>query len=303
MVNPRRVAVAAAIVAAAVVAVVLGLRSEGAGAPAPRYPLAGTTHVSVSSASFGDEIGVRIAAVVDPGRIDPKTLSFRTDFSPYTFAAPPTTTRHRVGAVTNVIYRARLVCFTEACLPPISAALPVQFPPAQISYTPRGKPPRTTRWGWTRFTVAARTTNTDFQGLDSFSLPPSRSTIDPEAPTYTIAPHTLRVLLFIASAILAVAGLVALVRFVTAGRILRRPKLSALERAVVLVEETATCDDAHERRKALARLSEELTRAGATDLSSTARELAWAESAPVPVGALTVDVRRLIRERSNGHAR
>jgi hypothetical protein len=80
--------------------------------------------------------------------------------------------------------------------------------------------------------------------------------------------------------------------------------LSPLERAVLHVERAAARSDLKERRKALALLSEELARTGEHDLSYAARELAWAEQAPAPVATepLTLDVRRIIEQRSNGHA-
>jgi hypothetical protein len=73
----------------------------------------------------------------------------------------------------------------------------------------------------------------------------------------------------------------------------------------MLVEDATQRDDQPAKRKALERLSRELTHSGEQDLALTARELAWAEPTPVPSATqpLTVDVRRVIAERSNGHAR
>ncbi len=44
---------------------------------------------------------------------------------------------------------------------------------------------------------------------------------------------------------------------------------------------------------------------GERELALAARELAWGEETPVPASTqpLTVDVRRVVAERSNGHAR
>jgi hypothetical protein len=80
---------------------------------------------------------------------------------------------------------------------------------------------------------------------------------------------------------------------------------SALERAVMLVERASARDDQPAKRKALELLSRELTHTGERELALTARELAWAEPTPVPAATqpLTIDVRRVIAERSNGHAR
>jgi len=69
----------------------------------------------------------------------------------------------------------------------------------------------------------------------------------------------------------------------------------------VLVERAP--EEAPEKRKALEVLSRELARTGEPELALLARELAWAEPTPLPTltQPLTVDVRRVIEQRSNGH--
>jgi hypothetical protein len=55
---------------------------------------------------------------------------------------------------------------------------------------------------------------------------------------------------------------------------------------------------------ALELLSHELARSGEPELALVAKELAWAEPTPLPTltQPLTIDVRRVIEHRSNGHA-
>jgi hypothetical protein len=96
-------------------------------------------------------------------------------------------------------------------------------------------------------------------------------------------------------------ALLALVRFVLTGK-LRLRVLSPLERAVVLVERAPP--ESPEKRKALELLSHELSRSGEPELALVAKQLAWAEPTPLPTltQPLTLDVRRVIEQRSNGHA-
>jgi len=91
-----------------------------------------------------------------------------------------------------------------------------------------------------------------------------------------------------------------LLRFAQTGR-LRFRVLSPLERAVVLVERAP--GDAPDKRKALELLSRELAQSGEPELALVARELAWGQPAPLPTATqpLTLDVRRVIEQRSNGH--
>ena len=108
-------------------------------------------------------------------------------------------------------------------------------------------------------------------------------------------------MLFVAAGLLFALGLFALVRFAFTGS-LRLRVLSPLERAVVLVERAPA--ESPEKRKALELLSHELSRSGEPELAVAAKQLAWAEPTPLPTltQPLTLDVRRVITQRSNGHA-
>jgi hypothetical protein len=77
--------------------------------------------------------------------------------------------------------------------------------------------------------------------------------------------------------------------------------LSPLERAVVLVERAPP--ESAEKRKALELLSHELGRSGEPELALVAKQLAWAEPTPLPTltQPLTLDVRKVIGQRANGH--
>jgi hypothetical protein len=213
--------------------------------------------------------------------------------------------RQDAGRLTRLVYSANLVCSTDTCLPP-AGGLRVQFPPAEIFYFPRSAGRQTLQVGWLALTLSGRTSDADLAQADPFLQPSWRATTEPLAVSYSMSPRRLRILLFSASGILFAVAAAALAGFLRARRRARRPPaLSPLERAVTLVERAGAHDDAPEQRKALELLSRELVRSGERELALTARELAWAEAAPLSAATqpLTLDVRRVIEERSNGHAR
>jgi hypothetical protein len=104
----------------------------------------------------------------------------------------------------------------------------------------------------------------------------------------------------VAAGLLFGLALFALARFVVTGK-LRLRVLSPLERAVVLVERASP--ESAEKRKALELLSHELGQSGEPELALVAKQLAWAEPTPLPTltQPLTLDVRKVIGQRSNGH--
>ena len=177
----------------------------------------------------------------------------------------------------------------------------VRFPAAEVFYTPKGGGRRTLQVAWPALTVGGRTNAADLAGADPFLQPSWRATTDPLAVTYGTSPRLLRGLLFAGAGLLFAVGLFALLRFAQTGR-LRFRVLSPLERAVLLVERAP--GDPPEKRKALELLSRELSHSGEPELALVARELAWGEPTPLPTVTqpLTLDVRRVIEQRSNGHA-
>jgi hypothetical protein len=307
VVTTRRFVIGVAVVLAALTAVVLVLALRGGNTAAvPRQAISGETALSRSAAMFADPVKASISVLIDRRRVDPERVGFNPSFKPYALIGVPSVQRHDVGQLTHLKYTANLVCLTYDCLPPGPNSR-VQFRPAEVFYWRRsGGPRKTLPLPWNPFTLASRTTEADLNNADPFQQPSWRITTDPLAVSYGISPGVLRGLLFALSGLLflcAVVGLVALFRAVR-GRIRRAPT-TPLERAVMLVEDATQRDDQPAKRKALERLSRELTSSGEQDLALTARELAWAEPTPVPSATqpLTVDVRRVIAERSNGHAR
>ena len=307
MVTTKRFLIGAGVVLAGVAAVVLVLILRGGNATAtPRRPISGETSLSRSAAMFADPVKATISLLIDRRRVDPERVGFNPSFRPYAVVGVPLVQRYDTGQLTHLQYTADLVCLTYECLPP-GANRRVRFSPAEVFYARRsGGSRRTLQLAWNPFTLAARTTEADLNNADPFQQPSWRITTNPLAVSYGISPGLLRGLLFALSGILfvcALVGLVALFRAVRAR--VRRAPTTPLERAVVLVEQATQREDQPAKRKALELLSRELSHSGERDLALTAREIAWAEPTPVPsvTEPLTVDVRRMIAERSNGHAK
>jgi hypothetical protein len=303
VVTRQRLAIAGVVAALALaVALVLSLRGGGGKVAVPHEPVEGATQLSRSGTLFADPLRASVQVIVDRKRVDPSQVGFTTGFAPYVRVGLPRVTRTDSGRLTRLVYSIELLCLTNVCLSKDKPEpVRVQFPPAQVFYVPKGGSRRTLRLPWVATTIGPRTTEADLAGSDPFLQPSWRATTDPLAVTWGRSPHTLRTVLFVGSGLLFALALFALFRFVSTGR-LRFRLLSPLERAVVLVERAP--DDAPEKRKALELLSLELARSGEPELALLARELAWAEPTPLPTltQPLTLDVRRVIEQRSNGHA-
>jgi hypothetical protein len=306
VVTARRIWIAAAVVAVAIAAVILAfILRERSKTATPRQAISGQTFLSRSAALFADPLKARIELLVDRNRVDPARVGFNPKFDPYVRIGIARLERHDTGSLTRLTYTADLACTTYACLPSFFGTR-VQFTPAKVFYSQRGRPRRTLELPWFAFTLEPRTSEKDLNNADPFVQPAWRATTEPEAVSYGISPDLLRALLFVGSGLLFLCALAAFAAFVraVAGR-LRLPTATPLERAVALVEKAAAREDQPAKRKALELLSRELTHSGEGDLALAARELAWGEATPVPAATqpLTLDVRRLIAERSNGHVR
>jgi hypothetical protein len=301
VVTRQRLVIGAALAAAALAAaLVLVLRGGGGQLAVPGAPVVGTTQLSRSATLFADPIRASVQVIVDRRRVDPAQVGFTTHFEPFVRTGTRVT-RQDSGQLTRLVFSADLICLTNLCLSKDSPApIDVQFPPAEVFYTPRNGARKTLSLPWFTMTIGPRTNANDLNGADPFRQPRWRATTDPLPVSFGSSPHTLRVVLFAVSGVLLALGLLALARFVLTGRLRLRP-LTPLERAVVLVERAAP--ESPEKRKALELLSHELARSGEPDLALLAKELAWAEPTPLPTltQPLTVNVRRVIDSRSNGH--
>jgi hypothetical protein len=302
VVTRQRLLIAAGVTAVILAAVLTAtLLTGGSHVVVPAQAVEGSTQMSRSATLFGDSVRASVQVIVDRKRVDPSQIGFNAHFEPFVNLGAPNVTRHDNGQLTRLVYTANLICLTNLCLSKDKPApLHVQFPPVQVFYTPKSGGRHTLRLFWQGTTIGPRTSVNDLNGADPFEQPSWRATTDPLPVSYTHSPHTLRLILFIASGVLFAFALFALIRFVLKGK-LRLRVLSPLERAVVLVERAPP--ESPEKRKALELLSHELSRSGEPELALVAKQLAWAEPTPLPTltQPLTLDVRRVIQQRSNGH--
>jgi hypothetical protein len=303
VVTRRRLLIAGGV--AAVALTVTLLLTFLTGAPPQTVPVQaveGGTQMSRSGVLFGDRLRASVQLIIDRKRVDPSSVGFNAHFEPFVQLATPSVTRQDTGRLTRLVYSADLICLTNICLSKDAPEpVHVQFPPVKVFYTAKSGGRGALSLAWQGTTIGPRTTTQDLNGNDPFEQPSWRATTDPLPVSYGTSPHTLRLVLFIAAGLLFALGLFALARFVLIGK-LRFRVLSPLERAVVLVERAPA--ESPEKRKALELLSHELSRSGEPDLALVAKQLAWAEPTPLPTltQPLTLDVRKVITQRSNGHA-
>lgn len=282
--------------------------------------LAASASVTPQSHLFGAPIRVRVDAVVDHRRLDPGRVRLLATWSPYEPAGPSSRTRADVGPYTRIHWELQLHCVVTDCAPRPGSLIRSQFEAASIHYaaTPKdSEAPSDVVIAWPAVTAVSRLDPVDLErravvrrtgarGQLAAGRPPWRtSSASLAAVTYRLSPG----LVFwtaLAGALLLVAASGLLLRpFLPTSEWLRRrlgPGPTALERALAAVEQ-ARQGDLVEQRKALELLAVELRRTGQGELAWTATELAWSQPIPEPelTGALTVNVRQAIEERSNGH--
>jgi hypothetical protein len=309
--------VSAAALAAALVAL-LGGRSAHVDAPAQGIGV--SADVSPRSALFGDRLDATAVVLVDRHQVDPSSVKLQGPFGAYGAAAPPQVTRTTDGSVTRIVYRYRLQCLTDGCLPPdptthgtrMFGLAPLRLTFKQVDGTPGAALVR-----WPLVNVATRMSAFDMALLSPIDQPPFHATVALPRPTYAVSPTLLVALLAAGAALLlAAAGLLGLrfARAPAATPVVQEPPppprpvepvrvLSPLERALHLLERARERGAVPDQRKALENLAGELRRTGARDLALSASVLAWAERPPGTdaTGALAAAVQRQIAEEANGH--
>jgi hypothetical protein len=318
--------VAAVLLGAAVLAVVLVVTLAGHGQPSTAGSLPGKQALSASwtltpsSVLFGDTVHVRVEATIDRRRLDPNRLRLETNFKPYERIGPRRVTRNDVSHYTHLVYRVDLRCVITECAPDAGALQRFSLLPGRLVY--RGRPKRGGRapsvaLEWPSIVVVSRIDPIDLQRrargigrgnrqINVQPLPPWRVDSQLLPVSYGVRPGPA-FWVSLGGALMLIAAATLLLRpYLPAPAFLRRtrPEPLPLERAVAALE-SARASGAEEReRKALELLGTELLRSGEIQLAESARALAWSRPdppEPALTTALTVDVRRLIEERSNGH--
>lgn len=305
---------------AAVVAITLVARGEqpSAAAALPQGKLlAASADLFPQSILFGQTVHVRIDAVVDHRKLDPRRVTLDANWSPYTPVAPMTKSSVDVGNYTRLHWQVDLHCLDLDCVPRVGSAVRNVFQPTTIHYrgrTPSGVAPSVTvSWpnviAWSRLDAidqerkaVVRKTGSVVQRQIAAYVPPWHVNTNVAAVSYRIDPSVLFWGALAGALVLMLAAAVCLRPWLPAGAWLRRsPPLSALERALAAVEH------AHgkpaEERKALELLAVELRSSGEPRLAWAATELAWSEASPEPerTAVLANDVRREVAGRTNGH--
>lgn len=271
--------------------------------------LATSWSITPPVALFGDPIVARVDLIVDSDELDPDRLRLDPNFKPYERLGKPLRDRRDLGRFTHIRYEFTLRCITLGCIgligggpqPPPPGGIPppstgqggfgerktIRLRPAAISYEdPEGKVRVLRRVSWPDVQSVSRLNFADTETTGIGFPFRAKVTPLPEA-TFGITPSLLGAGLLVgALALLALPAVVA--------RALRRepppveeaePELTALERALALVEWARERPDGADRRKALEVLAGELDVEGRIELAEDTRGLAWSSISPSPEDA------------------
>lgn len=272
------------------------VRGDGGSVPVLRGELLATSsRLDPQTPLFGEPVHARVEVVYDADRVRPESLRIEPGFGAYRIA-DRRETRTSFGRVERVRFEWDLECLTARCLPRKNGV--VQFPQTRLGYERRDSPTaQAASIEWPELKVAARVGPEDLKALalqaDARDLP---------SVGYRIRPQTLAVVGYTLAALLALAGLLLLVRALDlrahfseamAGR---RSRLSALRRALALVQGHTARGEHNRSRPALERLAGELRNLSEPDLALDASRLAWRRSDPAQpsVGPLSDDVEQVI---------
>jgi hypothetical protein len=297
VVTPGRLAAAGVVLALlAVGGTLLFDRKAGGDGPVLRDgPLATSSRVDPQTHLFGQRVRAQLEVVYDADRVRARSIAISPAFGPYRVAQRHVS-RASFGRLDRVRYEWVLECLTARCLPRKDGA--VQFPSTLLLYEERSPPAlQTTKIQWPQLRVASRVGPGDLRALslqaDARDLP---------AVSYRVKPNTLELVGYTLAALLALAGLLLLLRALDLraqiGRALagRRDRLSALQRALALVRGHTKRGEHDRSRPALERLASELRRTREPGLAHDASRLAWRRRDPSErsIGPLSDEVERVI---------
>jgi hypothetical protein len=324
----RRLSIAVAAILLAALAAVLAVIALGSrhqpstsGSLPPGRALATSWSLSPSSHLFGDTVHMRVDATVDRRRLDPAKFRLKLSLAPYEAERPLRRERRDVGQHTHLTYRLELHCIVSECVPAAGANLRFDLKAGKLEYAGRvrgGGRVQPVTLTWPVLLAVSRLDPIDLQRraearfnparhqLNVLILPPWRVDSRLDEVSYAIRPATAFWVSVVAALLLVAAATFLLGPYLPALAFVRRHRgiPLPLERAVEAVEDARASGVEERERKALELLAAELGRSGEPGLAESARALAWSQPDPAEsdlTGALTLDVRRLIHERSNGH--
>jgi len=239
---------------------------------------------------FGDTIHARLAVVADTRWIDPTRLRVSAGFAPYRAVAAPTLLRVRVGRFEQMTWVWTLRCLRAQCVPvvPPSEKFHVfHFRAAHITYLqPNGKPSFHLEATWPRVEVLSQVSPGVATGLVLKRQYDWQYNLSPVAsPTFRIRPMVLFWIAIGLAGAALLGALLALFRWYLAIRPRHAGSVTfkgtPLERALALLAWAHARGDETLQRKAFERVADELgVDRGKTDLSRTAKELAWSQRLP-----------------------
>jgi len=291
----RRLAAIALVLAAALAAVLaVTLVHRSRASPALAGPVTVNWALSSTAVAFGDTVGAEIDVVSRDSDVPASSVRVATSFAPFTVVSTRVDRAHAGGA-SLLRTKVTLQCLTRACLPPPGGHL-VAFRPAVVSYLKGGRRAQTVI-PWARLDVASR-------------LPPGAAatgvidTAPPLDPRFARSPETVRLVLLVATLLLALGGavLVVSVLWPSSSGARRWAKLSPLERSLQLVDAAARGESETERRRTLDQLALRLGEAKAPQLELQTRALAWGEAPPAreDLTHLVAEVRSTLNGKVRG---
>ncbi|MBA3844715.1 MAG: hypothetical protein H0X39_19205, partial [Actinobacteria bacterium] len=205
-----RVAAAALVaISVIVVAVVVGVLGRAwwqgnGGSYAPPRVLMHTT-VTPTNSLFGQILTARAQVVVDPRRVDPRTVDLTANLRPFHIRSESRRTHPGLGRAVVVEFEYQLQCISSPCVPrghQGGATTVVQLHAALATFRAHDGRSRTVRAGWPPFGVQSRLTPDEL----AFSTPSLGSDRTPPPVTWAISPNTLGALALGAAVLLALGA-------------------------------------------------------------------------------------------------
>jgi hypothetical protein len=255
------------------------------GSYAPRHLVARAT-VTPKRSLFGQVVTATVQVLLDPRRVDPKSVAVTGRFTPFQVREETDSRRH-IERAELLTFRYALQCTVAACVPrgskgrALGGATAFTFRSARVVARGRdGKAIHDTA-AWPSFGVQSRLTAQDL----ALGEPRIDNPLAAPAVTWRVRPVVVGAVASVLAGLLAL-GAALLVGSVALAdgrplRVLRIPaNLSPVERALRLAEHAARKGETDESRKALERLAVELRRRGASTHAADAERLAWSEDRP-----------------------
>lgn len=274
----RLLAIGVVLVAAvAVVLAVVLLDRPNSSFTLQQDPVTVERALSTTAALFGDSVQAEIDIYTNDRSVPASSVQVRTDFRPYRVVAT-TTNRASHGGVSLLRTRVSLQCLTRACLPPRSGVRAFTFHPFKLSYQASGQAAHYLV-PWDPLQVSTRLRPDSVPRATIVDTPP------PLGSQFRYSPKLVRLLLLLAAAGLAIAGMALIVPVLWPRSFLARRrwrKLAPLERSLLEVEAAAQNEDEAVRRRTLDHLATRLGEIPSRSLEVRTRALAWGESAPEP---------------------